>query len=67
MKNAIMKEVVYINFEGLEQYLNGDNTRYNMLSLDVLNYYLKQYVLTIPFKNMDVQNEMKVSAEVKDI
>lgn len=47
MKNAIMKEVVYINFEGLEQYLNGDNTRYNMLSLDVLNYYLKQYVLTI--------------------
>ncbi|HHW7021716.1 TPA: hypothetical protein ACU3GV_002174 [Staphylococcus aureus] len=67
MKNAIMKEVVYINFEGLEQYLNGDNTRYNMLSLDVLNYYLKQYMLTIPFKNMDVQNGMKVSAEVKDI
>lgn len=62
MKNAIMKEVVYINFEGLEQYLNGDNTRYN-----TLNYYLKQYVLTIPFKNMDVQNGMKVSAEVKDI
>ncbi|RZI15219.1 acetyltransferase, partial [Staphylococcus aureus] len=24
-------------------------------------------VLTVPFKNMDVQNGMKVSAEVKDI
>lgn len=67
MKNAIMKEVVCINFEGLEQYLNGDNTRYNTLSLETLNYYLKQYVLTVPFKNMDVQNGMKVSAEVKDI
>ncbi|WRN52721.1 hypothetical protein UM764_01725 [Staphylococcus aureus] len=54
-----MKEVVYINFEGLEQYLNGDNTRYNTLSLETLNYYLKQYVLTVPFKNMDVQNGMK--------
>ncbi|MBM6506179.1 MULTISPECIES: arylamine N-acetyltransferase [Staphylococcus] len=56
-----------MNFEGLEQYLNIDNTKYNTPSLDALNYYLKQYMLTVPFENIDVQNGVKISVEVEDI
>lgn len=56
-----------MNIEGLEKYLNIDPNKYNEPSLEALNYYLKRYMLTVPFENIDVQNGVRISVEVDDI
>lgn len=56
-----------MNIEGLENYLNIDPNKYNEPSLEALNYYLKRYMLTVPFENIDVQNGVRISVEVDDI
>lgn len=56
-----------MNIEDLENYLNIDPNKYNEPSLEALNYYLKRYMLTVPFENIDVQNGVRISVEVDDI
>ncbi|MGY0683110.1 arylamine N-acetyltransferase (plasmid) [Mammaliicoccus sciuri] len=50
-----------------EIYLNIDGKKYKGTTLKALNYYLEYYMLTVPFKNIDVQNGVRISVEVEDV
>lgn len=56
-----------MNIKEFENYLNIDTSRYKNPTLEALNYYTEQYMLTVPFENIDVQNGVRISVEVDDI
>lgn len=56
-----------MNIERFEEYLGIDSTRYNSPTVEALNYYIKHYMLTVPFENIDVQNEVRISLDIDDL
>lgn len=56
-----------MDIQVIEHYLNIDSSKYHEPSLEALNYYIKRYMLTVPFENINVQNGMPVSVEINDL
>ena len=44
-----------MDIQAIEHYLNIDASKYNEPSLEALNYYIKRYMLTVPFENINVK------------
>ena len=56
-----------MDIQAIEHYLNIDASKYNEPSLEALNYYIKRYMLTVPFENINVQNGVPISVEINDL
>ncbi|MFH0717573.1 arylamine N-acetyltransferase [Staphylococcus delphini] len=56
-----------MNVKELENYLKIDKKNFDVPTLEALNYYTEHFMLTVPFENIDVQNKMRISVEIKDI
>ena len=56
-----------MDIQTIEHYLNIDSSKYHEPSLEALNYYIKRYMLSVPFENINVQNGMPVSVEINDL
>ncbi|MGH2134734.1 arylamine N-acetyltransferase, partial [Enterococcus faecalis] len=56
-----------MDIQTIEHYLNIDSSKYHEPSLEALNYYIKRYMLAVPFENINVQNGMPVSVEINDL
>ncbi|MCJ1661213.1 arylamine N-acetyltransferase [Staphylococcus sp. NRL 18/288] len=53
--------------KAIERYLDIDSTLYNEPTLEALDYYIKQYMMTVPFENINVQNGVPISVEIDDL
>lgn len=51
------------NFKRLEAYLNINSDYYNKVDLEMLNHYIHQYVLHVPFENINVQNKQLIALD----
>ncbi|MFQ3853084.1 arylamine N-acetyltransferase family protein [Staphylococcus parequorum] len=51
------------NFKRLETYLNINSDYYNKVDLETLNHYIHQYVLHVPFENINVQNKQPIALD----
>ncbi|MDG0842239.1 arylamine N-acetyltransferase [Staphylococcus equorum] len=51
------------NFKPLEAYLNINVNYYTKTDLETLNHYIHQYVLHVPFENIDVQNKQPIALD----
>lgn len=56
-----------MNVNGLEAYLNIDETQFESPSKEALSYYVAQFMKKVPFENIDVQNHIRISVDVDDI
>lgn len=56
-----------MNVKGLETYLNIDATQFERPSIEALNHYVAQFMKKVPFENIDVQNQIRISVAVDDI
>ncbi|RIP34874.1 arylamine N-acetyltransferase [Staphylococcus gallinarum] len=56
-----------MNIEKLEQHLNIDTSLYKVPSLTALNYYMRRFMFTVPFENIDVQNGVAISVTLEAI
>lgn len=56
-----------MDIQAIEHYLNIDASKYHEPSLEALNYYIKHYMLTVPFENINVQNGVPISVEIDDL
>lgn len=56
-----------MNIQAIEHYLDIDASQYNEPTLEALNYYIKQYMLTVPFENINVQNGVPISVDIDDL
>ncbi|WP_418129223.1 MULTISPECIES: arylamine N-acetyltransferase family protein [Staphylococcus] len=45
-----------VDFTKLEHYLKIENDLYHQTDLETLNHYIHQYVMHVPFENINVQN-----------
>ncbi|MDM7862427.1 arylamine N-acetyltransferase family protein [Staphylococcus borealis] len=56
-----------MNIQNIERYLHIDASLHQSPTLEALNYYIKQYMLTVPFENINVQNGIPISVEINDL
>ncbi|WP_106497310.1 arylamine N-acetyltransferase family protein [Lentibacillus sp. Marseille-P4043] len=47
-----------------ESYLKIDTEQFHEVNVKTLNHYLERYMLTVPFENIDVQNQKPISVDV---
>lgn len=40
---------------------------YSNPSLEALNYYVRRFMITVPFENINVQNKIPISIDIKDL
>lgn len=50
-----------------EDHLQIDAEDVHGVNLETLNHYLERYKLTIPFENIDVQNQKPISVDIDDL
>ncbi|NWK83607.1 arylamine N-acetyltransferase [Staphylococcus sp. GSSP0090] len=51
------------NFKQLEDYLNINTEKYHDNNLKTLNHYIYQYVINVPFENINVQNKLPIALD----
>ncbi|MGV3244920.1 arylamine N-acetyltransferase [Staphylococcus sp. 11261D007BR] len=56
-----------MNFKELEEKLNINHAPTFNNKVEEIDYYVKQFMLTIPFENIDVQNGVPISLEIEDL
>lgn len=56
-----------MNISKLENHLQIDTEQFHALNLATLNHYLERYKLTVPFENIDVQNQKPLSVDIDDL
>ncbi|WP_077326403.1 arylamine N-acetyltransferase family protein [Virgibacillus siamensis] len=56
-----------MNIAQFESYLKIDTEQFNEVNIKTLNHYMERYMLTIPFENIDVQNQKPISVDIKDL
>lgn len=50
-----------------ESYLGIDTEQFHDIDVSSLNHYLERYMLTVPFENIDVQNQKPISVDIAQI
>ena len=50
-----------------ESYLNIDSSRYNNIDKASLDYFMERYMMTVPFENINVQNQVPISVNTDDL
>lgn len=50
-----------------ESYLNIDSSRYNNIDKASLDYFMERYMMTVPFENINVQNQVPISVNINDL
>ncbi|MFC0138344.1 arylamine N-acetyltransferase [Staphylococcus petrasii] len=56
-----------MDIQAIEHYLDIDSSQYNEPTVEALDYYIKQYMMTVPFENINVQNGVPISVEIEDL
>ena len=51
------------DFKSLEDYLNINTEKYRDNDLTTLNHYIYQYVINVPFENINVQNKQPIALD----
>lgn len=51
------------DFSQLEDYINADLGTYSEVNLTTLNHLIQQYVLHVPFENINVQNNQPIALD----
>ena len=50
-----------------ENYLNINTSQYQNLNVETLNHMIERYMLTVPFENISVQNQVPISVNIEDL
>ena len=50
-----------------ESYLNIDSSRYDNNDKASLDYFMERYMMTVPFENINVQNQVPISVNTDDL
>lgn len=50
-----------------ENYLNINTSQYQNLNVETLNHMMERYMLTVPFENISVQNQVPISVNIEDL
>ena len=56
-----------MDIQKFESYLKIKHSYYSTPSLEALNYYVRRFMITVPFENINVQNKIPISIDIKDL
>ncbi|WP_270223203.1 arylamine N-acetyltransferase family protein [Staphylococcus epidermidis] len=56
-----------MDIQKFESYLKIKHSYYSNPSLEALNYYVRRFMITVPFENINVQNKIPISIDIKDL
>lgn len=56
-----------MDIKAFEKHLNIEENGYKKPSIEALNYYLKQFMMHVPFENISVQNNVRISLKIEDL
>ncbi|HLR66971.1 MAG TPA: arylamine N-acetyltransferase [Virgibacillus sp.] len=56
-----------MNIQQFESYLQINTEQFHGIDVETLNHYLERYMLTVPFENIDVQNQKPISVAIDDL
>lgn len=56
-----------MDIQRFESYLNIDTKQFHGADINTLNHYLERYMLTVPFENIDVQNQKPISLDIDNL
>ena len=55
-----------MDIQKFESYLKIKHSYYSNPS-EALNYYVRRFMITVPFENINVQNKIPISIDIKDL
>ena len=56
-----------MDIQKFESYLKIKHSYYSNPSLEALNYYVRRFMITVPFENINVQNKIPISVDINDL